>query len=155
MNPAAMASEYKDFFPKPSFYANQREAMDRIYDALLAKKLVLFEGACGTGKTLSALAPSLAIGRKLRKKVIIATNVHQQMEQFVEEAREIQRITNVRVVVLKGKAHMCPLEKDYEECSLLRENTYELIEAERDLNGLRATEKEAATRSRTDGATQP
>jgi DNA excision repair protein ERCC-2 len=145
-----MAADFQGFFPKPSYYLNQREAMEKIYDSLLAEKLVLFEGACGTGKTLSALAPALAIGRKLRKKVIIATNVHQQMEQFVEEAREIRAIADIKVAVLKGKAHMCPLEKDYEECSVLRENTYELMEREKDLLGLRASEKEAASRTKAD-----
>jgi len=71
--------------------------MDKIYDALSAGRLVLFEGACGTGKTLSALAPSLAIGREKNKKVIIATNVHQQMEQFIQEAREIKAIADIKV----------------------------------------------------------
>lgn len=145
-----MAPEYQQFFPKPAFYPNQREAMDRIYSALLSKRLVLFEGACGTGKTLSALAPSLAVGRALKKKVVIATNVHQQMDQFIEEAREIRAVSDLRAAVVKGKAHMCPLEKDYEECSVLRENTYELLEVERDLADLRPRESEAAARMRTD-----
>ncbi len=103
-----MDPDYQKYFPKPSCYPNQREAMDKIYKALSAQKLVLFEGACGTGKTLSALAPALAVGKSLKKKVIIATNVHQQMEQFIEEAREIRAQTDIKVVVLKGKARMCP-----------------------------------------------
>jgi DNA excision repair protein ERCC-2 len=145
-----MDQEYQKYFPKPSCYPNQREAMDKIYKALTAQKLVLFEGACGTGKTLSALAPALAVGRSLRKKVIIATNVHQQMEQFIAEAREIRAQTDLKVVVLKGKAHLCPLEKDYEECNALRENTFELMKAEKDLAGLKVTEKDAIARSKTD-----
>jgi Rad3-related DNA helicases len=132
-----MDPDYQKYFPKPSCYPNQREAMDKIYKALSAQKLVLFEGACGTGKTLSALAPALAVGKSLKKKVIIATNVHQQMEQFIEEAREIRAQTDIKVVVLKGKARMCPLEKDYEECNALRENTFELMKAEKDLTGLK------------------
>ncbi len=138
-----MDPDYQNYFPKPSCYPNQREAMDKIYKALTAQKLVLFEGACGTGKTLSALAPALAVGKNLKKKVIIATNVHQQMEQFVAEAREIRAQTDLKVVVLKGKAHLCPMEKDYEECNALRENTFELMKSEKDLAGLKATEKDA------------
>ncbi|HMK47201.1 MAG TPA: ATP-dependent DNA helicase [Methanocella sp.] len=138
-----MTDEHTAFFPKPSYYPNQREAMDRVYNALIAGKLVLFEGACGTGKTLSALAPALAVGRKLNKKVFIATNVHQQMEQFVEEAREILGIADVKVIVVKGKSHICPMEKDYEECSALRENTYEMIKAEAELSDLMAQERDA------------
>lgn len=145
-----MAAEYQSFFPKPQCYPNQREAMDRIFEALSAEKLVLFEGACGTGKTLSALAPSLAVGRKRGKKVVIATNVHQQMDQFVEEAREISATTAIKALVLKGKAHMCPLEKDYEECSALRDNTYELLELEKDLVDLKTKEKDAISRAKTD-----
>ena len=145
-----MDPEYQDYFPKPSYYPSQREAMDQIYHALSAQKLVLFEGACGTGKTLSALAPALAVGKRLKKKVIIATNVHQQMEQFIAEAREIQARTAIKAVVLKGKAHMCPLEKDYEECSALRENTFELLKREKDIAGLKAGEKEAAVKMKAD-----
>jgi DNA excision repair protein ERCC-2 len=146
----AMDPDYQNYFPKPSCYPNQREAMDKIYKALSAQKLVLFEGACGTGKTLSALAPALAVGKNLKKKVIIATNVHQQMEQFVEEAREIRARTDLKVIVLKGKARMCPMEKDYEECNALRENTFELMKSEKDLAGLKATEKEAIAKAKTD-----
>ncbi len=145
-----MPPAYEKFFPKPSFYPNQQEAMDRIYEALLSGKLVLFEGACGTGKTLSALAPSLAIARAMNKKVVIATNVHQQMEQFIQEAREIKATTDIKVAVLKGKAHMCPLEKDYDECNLLRENTYELLELQGDLSRLKAKDKAAAAKARED-----
>ncbi len=147
-----MPPAYDKFFPKPSFYPNQQEAMDRIYEALLSGKLVLFEGACGTGKTLSALAPSLAIARAMNKKVVIATNVHQQMEQFIQEAREIKSIADIRVAVLKGKAHMCPMEKDHDECNLLRENTYELLELRGDLSTLKDKAGEAAARAREDPA---
>ncbi len=147
-----MPPAYEKFFPKPSFYPNQKEAMDRIYEALLAGRLVLFEGACGTGKTLSALVPSLAIAREKGKRVIIATNVHQQMEQFIQEAREIKAIANIRAAVLKGKTHMCPMGKDFDECNLLRENTYELLELERDILRLREQARAAARRGREDGS---
>lgn len=50
--------DYFYYFPKGSFYPNQEKAMDTIYDVLLKNKFVLFEGACGTGKTLSAFAPA-------------------------------------------------------------------------------------------------
>jgi DNA excision repair protein ERCC-2 len=39
----------------------------------------------------------------------------------------------VKVAVLKGKSTMCPNETDYEECRLKRENTFELLETEREL----------------------
>ncbi|HET8685451.1 MAG TPA: DEAD/DEAH box helicase family protein, partial [Methanosarcina sp.] len=70
---------YMRYFTKQSCYPNQAEAMEKIHSAILQEKIVLFEGACGTGKTLSALAPSLSVGKKFNKVVIIVTNVHQQM----------------------------------------------------------------------------
>ncbi len=129
-----MKKDYLRYFPKSSYYPNQFEAMDAIHEALLKKQVVLFEGACGTGKTLSALAPALHIAKTEKKTVVIATNVHQQMAQFIEEAREIKKQTDIKVIVLKGKMLMCPKpDMDYDTCSLLRDNTYKLIEQEKDI----------------------
>ncbi len=124
-----MDEKYLKYFKKKSFYPNQQKAMSEIYRALLDKRIVLFEGACGTGKTLSSLVPSLHVAKNNGKIVLIATNVHQQMLQFVDEAKEIKKAADINAIVLKGKLHMCPLGKDYEECNLLRENTYELMKA--------------------------
>ncbi len=133
-----MNREYSGYFPKTTFYPNQIDAMDAIHLALLKKQIILFEGACGTGKTLSALVPALHVAKQEKKTVVIATNVHQQMAQFIEEAREIQKKKNIKVVVLKGKMLMCPKQgMDYDTCSLLRENTYKLLENEKDLAQLK------------------
>jgi DNA excision repair protein ERCC-2 len=133
-----MKRDYLSYFPKSSFYDNQLEAMDAIHSALIKKQVVLFEGACGTGKTLSALAPALHIAKIEKKTVVIATNVHQQMAQFIEEAREIQKKNDIKVIVLKGKMLMCPKPNmDYDTCSAKRENTYKLLEHEKDFRELK------------------
>ncbi len=132
VNVAASDADYMEFFPKPSPYDNQRAAMDEIRDALDGGRDVLFEGACGTGKTLAALAPALAHAQAEDKTVVITTNVHQQMRQFVREAREIHDTEPIRAVVFKGKGSMCHIDVDYEECQVLRDNTHELVDAERD-----------------------
>jgi DNA excision repair protein ERCC-2 len=124
---------YMKYFPKGTCYPNQQDAMDKIHTSLMNKEIILFEGACGTGKTLSALAPSLHVGRQLQKTVIIATNVHQQMVQFINEAREIKQSNDVKVAVVKGKTSMCPNGVDYDECALKRDNTFELLETEREI----------------------
>lgn len=129
-----MNREYLKYFPKESPYPDQDRAMDDIYRALSDRHIVLFEGACGTGKTLSALVPSLHIAQQSDKTVVIATNVHQQMLQFIDEAREIRDIADIKVIVLKGKLHMCPAEKSYEECDVCRDSTYELIKLEQSVN---------------------
>ncbi len=132
-NSPKISEDFLKYFPKEEFYPNQLEAMQRIHSALIERKVVLFEGACGTGKTLSSLAPALDVGKKLNKLVVIATNVHQQMLQFIEEAREIRAAVPVKVIVLKGKLHMCPENKGYDECDVLRENTYEAVQLQNDI----------------------
>ncbi|WNY25715.1 ATP-dependent DNA helicase [Methanolapillus millepedarum] len=142
---------FMKYFTKESCYPNQAEAMRQIADALEKGETVLFEGACGTGKTLSALAPALDIAARQNKKVIIVTNVHQQMVQFINEARDIKRQIDINAVVMKGKQAMCPRRMDYEECRAFSENTYELLEMERELQKSKkefsdATEKYKATK---------
>ncbi|MDR2944588.1 MAG: ATP-dependent DNA helicase [Methanosarcinales archaeon] len=125
------APGFMKYFTKPSCYPNQEDAMKQIASALEKGEAVLFEGACGTGKTLSALAPALNVAEKQNKKVIIVTNVHQQMVQFISEARGIRQKTDIKVAVMKGKQSVCPELLDYEECRAKTENTYELLEKER------------------------
>jgi DNA excision repair protein ERCC-2 len=124
--------EYLRYFPYSDPYENQREAMDRVYGSLARGEDVLFEGACGTGKTLAALAPALEYASATDRTVIITTNVHQQMRQFVTEARAIREAEPIRAVVFRGKASMCHIDVGYEECQVLRDNTRDLVEAEGD-----------------------
>ena len=130
------------FFPYEEPYDNQREAMDRIYNSFTRGQDVLFEGACGTGKTLSSLVPALEYAREEDKTVVITTNVHQQMRQFVEEARAITREEPIRAVIFRGKGSMCHIDVGFEECQVLRDNTYEVVDAERDLEELEQRQQE-------------
>ncbi len=130
------------FFPYDQPYDNQKEAMDRIYNSFTREQDVLFEGACGTGKTLSSLVPALEYAREENKTVVITTNVHQQMRQFVEEARAITREEPIRAVVFRGKGSMCHIDVGFEECQVLRDNTYEVVDAERDLEELEDRQEE-------------
>ena len=136
-----MAAEYDQFFPKATPYEHQAEAMDAIAAALEVGRDVAFEGAPGTGKTLAALAPSLAYAREHDKTVVITTNVHQQMRQFVAEAREIHAETPIRSAVFKGKASMCHIDVGYEECQVLRDTTREVVDLETELTELRDKER--------------
>ncbi|MFC3957502.1 ATP-dependent DNA helicase [Halovivax cerinus] len=141
------SADYQRFFPYDEPYANQREAMDRIHNALVRDQDVLFEGACGTGKTLSALVPALSVAREQDKTVVITTNVHQQMRQFVEEARSIVETEDVRAVVFKGKGSMCHIDVGYEECQTLRDATHDLVETEREYEELKRRQEELLERS--------
>lgn len=138
---------YMRFFPYDQPYENQREAMDRIHNALTRGQDVLFEGACGTGKTLSSLAPALEVAREQGKTVVITTNVHQQMRQFVAEARAITREEDIRAVVFKGKGSMCHIDVGYEECQALRDNTRAVVDTERDKRQLERRQRELLEQS--------
>lgn len=138
----AETNGYTRFFPYEEPYENQREAMDRIYNAFSRGQDVLFEGACGTGKTLSSLVPALEYAREEDKTVVITTNVHQQMRQFVAEARQITKEEPIRAVVFRGKGSMCHIDVGFEECQVLRDNTYEVVDEERDLKELEARQEE-------------
>jgi DNA excision repair protein ERCC-2 len=124
------------FFPYAAPYDHQREAMATIDEALSDGRDVLFEGACGTGKTLAALAPALEHARKSNKTVVITTNVHQQTRQFIEEARAITRQESIRAVVFRGKLDMCHIDVGYDECQALRDTTRELVETEQERDEL-------------------
>lgn len=132
---------YRRFFPYDQPFTGQAEAMERIYNALTRGQDVLFEGACGTGKTLAALAPALEHARQTDRTVIITTNVHQQTRQFRREAAAITEQTPIRAAVFRGKGSMCHIGVDYEECQLLRDATHDLVEAEQTREELKAREQ--------------
>ncbi|MFB6197465.1 MAG: DEAD/DEAH box helicase, partial [Halobacteriaceae archaeon] len=121
--------------------------MSQIFTALRDGDDVLFEGACGTGKTLAALTPSLEFAREEGKTVVITTNVHQQARQFVREARDINESEPIQAVVFRGKADMCHVDVGYEECQVLRDNTRELVEAKEDVAKFRDRERELLEKS--------
>ncbi len=147
---------YLQYFPYEEPYDHQEEAMGRIREALVEERDVLFEGACGTGKTLASLVPALEYGRAAGKTVLITTNVHQQTRQFIEEARAITEREPIRTVVFRGKASMCHIDVGYEECQALRDTTRELVEKETDLAELKDREGELldASREGESGATE-
>ena len=141
-------SPHLRFFPYEEPFPNQREAMDRIANALSRGQDVVFEGAPGTGKTLSALVPALEHAREHDRTVVITTNVHQQMRQFVEDARAITRAEPIRAVVFRGKSSMCHIDVDYRECQTLRDTTRDLVETETAVEELEAKQRELLAESR-------
>jgi Rad3-related DNA helicases len=135
-------SAYERFFPYEKPFPNQREAMDRIANALTREQDVLLEGAPGTGKTLAALVPALQEARESGKTVVITTNVHQQMRQFVADAQAITQTEPIRAVVFKGKGEMCHIDVDYQECQTLRDTTRSVVETRQDKQELEARSQE-------------
>ena len=147
------APGYLRFFPYDQPYDHQRDAMETIREALVTERDVLFEGACGTGKTLAALAPALEYARAADKTVVITTNVHQQTRQFIQEARAINASEAIRAVVFSGKGSMCHIDVDYRECQALRDATREVVDQAEEVAALErqaAELREAADRGDAD-----
>ncbi|CCQ37987.1 DNA repair helicase Rad3 [Natronomonas moolapensis 8.8.11] len=142
------SDDHRRYFPYEEPYDHQRDAMGRIREALVEERDVLFEGACGTGKTLASLVPALEYAAAAGKTVLITTNVHQQTRQFIEEARAIAETEPIRAVVFRGKASMCHIDVGYEECQALRDTTRELVDKERDIAELEEREGELLEASR-------
>jgi len=136
------SEDHRQYFPYEEPYDHQVDAMGRIREALVEERDVLFEGGCGTGKTLASLVPALEYGRAAGKTVVITTNVHQQTRQFIEEARAIAEAEPIRAVVFRGKASMCHIDVGYEECQALRDTARELVDKERDIAELEQREDE-------------
>ncbi|MFB6182978.1 MAG: DEAD/DEAH box helicase, partial [Haloarculaceae archaeon] len=133
--------------------------MATIADAVADRRDVLFEGATGTGKTLAALVPALEFARDNEKTVVITTNVHQQMRQFIDDARAIHAQEPIHALVFQGKGSMCHIDVGYEECQVLRDTTRDLVDLEREQAELQQRQRdllaesqagdEAATEART------
>ena len=124
-------SEYLSFTP----YHQQIHGIDLAVKSIADEGYLTLEGACGTGKTLIALVAALHIIRDRpvvaseyetspprRSRVLAVTPVKQQLEQFVSEARQINRHLDsvdplgtamdpspVPGVVFRGKGDMVPL----------------------------------------------
>lgn len=83
-----------NLFPYDEPRYAQKNSMEIISESVENNGIVTMEGACGTGKTLAALVPSLSYTRKNNTKpqrVFIVTSVKQQMSAFQDE---IERINN-------------------------------------------------------------
>ncbi len=76
------------FFPFEEPYDHQQEAMGTIYDALEAGRDVLSRGPRDREDARVA-GPRARTRPRTSKTVVITTNVHQQMRQFVEDASAI------------------------------------------------------------------
>jgi DNA excision repair protein ERCC-2 len=116
------------YCPYPCYPA-QKVIMQEIFAALTAERIYLLEGACGTGKTLSALIPAISVAKSLKKLVVIATNVNEQKKQFITEAISIREKAQINIIVMSSKLNICyqnnvpnkAAETDYNACEKIRD----------------------------------
>lgn len=87
---------YARFFPYDKPRDAQKEGMKIVNRAMKNRGVVSMEGACGTGKTLTALVPSISYvldDNTVPQRVFIVTSVKQQMAAFQDEIRRINEET--------------------------------------------------------------
>ena len=131
-------TDWRAFFGYDEPYANQADAIEAAIDAGEEGGYLVMEGACGTGKTMAALA---AAGHLLRRtdrydNVVVATPVRQQRRQFIEDLRAINADLDEPFagLALVGKPALCPYERAdafdrgvQDACEDLRETTAGLV----------------------------
>jgi len=130
--------DWRTFFGYDEPYANQADAIEAAIEAGEEGGYLVMEGACGTGKTMAALA---AAGHLLRNtdrydNVVVATPVKQQRRQFIEDLRSINADLDdpFSGLALVGKPALCPYERAdafdrgvQHACEDLRETTAGLV----------------------------
>ena len=138
----SLDARWSDWFPFDP-YPQQADGVERALDAMRDGGFLALEGACGTGKTLIALAAGLqAIEDGVGERVLAVTPVKQQLKQFVAEVRAINagnsRDERVDGLVVVGKRDLLPYartdalpgESVHDAASDLRETTVSLVHRE-------------------------
>ncbi len=136
-------TKYGSLFPYDEPRESQLDGMERIQTAVAEQGIVTMEGACGTGKTLTALVPYLDYARTNGtgvNRVFIVTSVKQQMEAFQDEVRRINDslpdgVRPVTALTLVSVPDLHPFveqgvieEDDYNTIDSLREGARTLVD---------------------------
>lgn len=118
--------QWTPYFRYESVYQDQIQAIDTFVQTLTQGGYYVFEGACGTGKTLAAITGGLHAIRDRDdlsdstdteipefSRLLVVTPLKQQLRQFVTELRGINASLPddrdpVTTVVIRGKSDMMP-----------------------------------------------
>ena len=106
--------------------------------------VMLFEGACGSGKTMLSLIPYIAAVRSDKTKyerIVVATSVKQQLKEFEKAIEDINQYglsdsdSSISAMTMTGKADVCPYVIDgdvqrgdiYDECESVRDGVRDVV----------------------------
>lgn len=136
---------WEEIFGHASPYSHQRKAIKDVIKTSLSRGFTVMEGSCGTGKTMIALTAGLRLVKDPRtqfKRILVLTSVKQQLRQFEDDLRVINRnlpddVTGAKAVTLVGKTDLCPYARESEggldkdsvtmRCRQLRDQTSQLM----------------------------
>ncbi|SEP22163.1 DNA excision repair protein ERCC-2 [Halorientalis persicus] len=136
--------DWEQTFPYSEPYANQRDAAEQIAETVGNHGYALFEGACGTGKTLAALTAAVEHINDPDshiERAVVVTSEKQQIDVFEDDLRAInEQLPDdqppINALTMKGKADYCPWTETghigyseiYGECESLRDAVREPIQ---------------------------
>ena len=111
---------WRDIFGHPEPYPEQRDGIEAAIEAADEGGFLALEGACGTGKTMLALAAGLDRVRDPDtpfERVFVLTSVKQQLRQFEGDLRTInanlpEEHEPISALTLVGKADVCPYARE-------------------------------------------
>ena len=136
-----LPDSYDSLFPYQEAREAQIDGMSTIGEAVENNGIVTMEGACGTGKTLTALVPYLYNVRQDGtdyERVMIVTSVKQQMAAFQDEIHRINEslpdgVRPISAITLVGVSDLHPFvergvieEGDFDKIDSLREGARKL-----------------------------
>lgn len=139
------AASWTEYFPYESPYGEQAEAIERIRAVAQKQGYLMFEGACGTGKTLAAYMGGLDLiddPDSQYERMVVLTPYKQQLRVFVEDLRAVNEHQpeggEFSALTMVSKADLCPYvstgtldEADiYRRCETVREGVQEPIQGE-------------------------
>lgn len=134
---------WRNYFGFDEPYPNQADAIETAIETALDRGFLAMEGPCGTGKTMASLTAAAYLLRETTAfdNVLIVTPVKQQLTQFVEDLRSLNRTIEEPLsgVALVGKGDLCPYDREdkfpsdigvNERCDDLRDSTASLVQTE-------------------------
>lgn len=145
---------WQEIFGHPEPYDHQTKAIKEVLETGGNGGFVITEGGCGTGKTMIGLTAGLRLVRNPQTKyrrLFILTSVKQQLTQFEDDLRIINRnlpndVPQATGVTLVGKGDLCPYAREgkagfdqsnvNQKCQGLRNNTNSIL-SNRDVSGQR------------------
>jgi len=145
-NPAPVTADWRTVFGHDEPYEAQVDGIETVIETALDGGYLALEGACGTGKTMLALAAGIHLVRdpdSRYERVLVLTSVKQQLRQFETDLRSInddlpEDWDPVSALTLVGKADVCPYNREgaggiddanvYDRCERLRDRTRDLAD---------------------------
>jgi len=98
---------WETIFPYGSPYPGQQQAITEMVDTLQDNGVYLFEGDCGTGKTLASLCAALQVTQHKTTNVLVTTSTKSQYEAWESDLKEIDM--EVTSTTLGAKADVSAL----------------------------------------------